>query len=407
MCSEHLRFLRSLFMLLLLAVLAGCASKAPETPPAPLQVFMPPALREPGVFLVPDHEVLRYVKNLDPAQQGMGCWEDMRFALSQSQRFTAAFPRDKVAVRLGDRAVTYGHMNRTLQRLQELLPALQQQPELLATEFVWLRVGPDFRFTGYYEPTLEASPVRTERFTQPLYMRPPDYAKVARQNGGRYHSRKAINKGVLRNRGLEIAWIEDPVDLVFLQIQGSGRLVFPDGTVSYAQYDGQNRHPLKALGKVMKDRRLLPPNGISLQSIRKYMDTHPEQIDELINADPSYVFFKLGDNGSHGSMGRVLSPRVSVAVDQQVLRNGLTTFMSLFTPDETGKPTAPFQGLMLPQDSGGAIRRHRVDLYFGNGPEAEFTAGYLDQPGAVMVLLERNAFASMENAPQKRGAQEI
>lgn len=377
-------------ILLALVVLAGCSTRPQpvasiELPP----VYMPSPLSESGVYIVPDQEVLRYVKTLNPATQGLSCWKDMQFALTQSLRHTAAFPPDKVALNLGGRTITYGHMKRTLQRLNDLLPVLDKQPELLASEFVWLRVGPDFRFTGYYEPTLEASPIRTERFSQPLYAKPDDYKKVLSRKG-RYHSRKDIeSRGVLRNRGLEIAWIEDPVDAFILQIQGSGRLAFPDGSIRYALYDGQNKHKYIALGKVMKERGLLPPDGISMQSIRAYLEEHPDEVEELLNTNPRYVFFRLHHEGLYGSMGHILSPQVSVAVDQTVLPNGLTTFMSLYTPDDNGHPTRPFQALMLPQDSGGAIRRHRVDLFFGNGANAEFRAGYLDQPGAVMVLLDR------------------
>lgn len=383
--------MRALAIAVLLLTLAGCASKTPVIVEQELStsVVMPPALTASGVFEVSDEEVLRYVQGLHPSRQGLGSWKDMDFAVSQSLRFTRAKPSGQVALRLGDRTVTYGHMARTLKRLKELLPRLDANPELLVTEFKWLRVGPDFRFTGYYEPTLAASPVRTERFTQPLYMTPPDYATVVRKQG-KYHTRATIDKkGVLRGKGLEIAWIENPVDAVFLQIEGSGRLVFPDGSTRHALYSAQNKHRMKPLALVLRERGLLPPDGISMQAIREYLDEHPGQRSDLLNTDPSYVFFRLSNKGPFGSMGRILSPKVSVAVDQSVLPNGLTTFMSLYTPDETGKPTKPFLGLTLPQDSGGAIKKHRIDMFFGNGSEAEIGAGHLNQFGAVMVLLDR------------------
>lgn len=384
--------MRGVLVLIISIVLAGCASQQPQRVAEPQPAIqLPPSLSQAGVFVLPKEEVLRYVKNLNPRTQNLAQWTDMDFAVSQSLCFTQTRPAERVALTLGERPITYGQLNLTLSKLRELLPRLHEQPELLASEFVWLRVGPDFRFTGYYEPTLEASPVRTERFRQPLYSRPPDYANVLKRNKGRYHSRAAIeSKGVLRGRGLEIAWIEDPMDAFILQIQGSGRLRFPDGTIRYALYNGQNHHPYKALGKVMKERGLLPPDGISMQSIRAWLAVHPAETPKLLNANPRYVFFKLEDKGSYGSMGSILSPRVSVAVDQSVLPNGLATVMGLMTPDSTGHPTEPFLALTLPQDSGGAIRKNRVDLFFGNGEDAEHSAGYLDQPGAVMVLLHKD-----------------
>lgn len=383
--------MRRLLFLMCILVLAGCAkTPVPEPAPEPRpEVVLPPPLAEVGVFELPDDEVMRYVKGLHPSTQGLSRWQDMDFAVSQSLRYTGSQPAGKVALRLGDTNVTYGHMNRTLKRLKTILPLLDTQPELLAREFRWLRVGPDFRFTGYYEPTLAASPVRTERFSRPLYSKPPDFQKVLKKNKGRYHSRATIDvKGVLRNRGLEVAWVEDPLDVVILQIQGSGRLIFPDGSSRAVLYDGKNHHPYTALGKVMRERGLLPPDGISMQSIRAWFAKNPESKEKLLNINARYVFFRLDeDKGSLGSMGRILSPQVSVAVDQSVLPNGLTTFMGLRIPDEQGHPTEPFTGLMLPQDSGGAIRKHRVDLFFGNGEKAAHCAGYLNQPGAVMVLL--------------------
>lgn len=383
--------MRVLSVLFLAVIMAGCASKAPvpqDTRPM-ASIVIPPALEAAVVIEVPPEEVRRYVEGMHPSRQGLQRWQDMDFAVTQSLKHAAAKPKDQVAVRLGDRSITYGHMARTLTKLKALLPRLDANPELLVSEFLWLRVGPDFRFTGYYEPTIPASPKRTAQFSHPLYMKPPDYDDVVRKKG-KYHTRKTIDvKGILRNKGLEIAWIEDPTDASLLQIQGAGRLRFPDGSIRYALYDGKNQHSMYPLARMMKDRGLLPPDGVSMKSIRAYLDNNPDQKAELLATDPSYVFFRLDNIGSYGSMGRILSPKVSVAVDQKILPNGLATFMSLYIPDQSGKPTEAFAGLMLPQDSGGAIKRNRIDIFFGNGSDAEIRAGHLSQSGAVMVLLDR------------------
>ena len=136
-------------------------------------------------------------------------------------------------------------------------------------------------------------------------------------------------------------------------------------------YDGQNGHKYVALGRVMVDRGLLKREEVSMFSIREWLAAHPDQVTDLLDTNPSYVFFKLGKpgtSGSKGSMGRRITPWVSVATDQSVLPNGLLT---------------------LPQDTGGAIKHNRVDLFCGNGETATHTASYLDNRGAVFLLLPR------------------
>ena len=375
------------------ALLGACSTRqpadsVPTTPPS--AVSQVPPLAETGVFPISEAEARSLSRLLAPSLQGFESRSRMEFAVAQSLKYVSSNPASAVAVEAPGLAITYGDMRRTLTRLKDLLPRLENEPELLASAFSWVRIGPDFGFTGYYEPTIPASAEKDSRFRHPLYRTPPELKRYARK-GKRYHSRHAIDcKRVLRNRGLEIAWIEDPVDAFILQIQGSGRLAFADGTIRYALYDGQNRHPYKSLGKVMKDRGLLPPDGVSMPAIRDWLAAHPDQVEELLDTNPSYVFFKLADKeGSYGSMGRVLTPGVSVATDQRVLPNGLLTFMSVPLPDGQGNYTRMFHGLTLPQDTGGAIRRNRVDLFCGNGTEAAQIAGYLDRKGAVFVLLAR------------------
>lgn len=376
---------------LMCCLLSACAFQK-SAPEKSIAVQLPcelPPLNEAGVFPVSETEALTLTAGLLPSGQGLQSWRDLEFALTQSLKHVSAKPEEQVAAAYPGLVLTYGDMRRTLLRLLELLPRLDENPDLLARSFIWRRIGPDFGFTGYYEPTLAASAVRTPRFSHPLYKTPPELRRYSRK-GRRYYSRHEIDcKGVLRNRGLELAWIEDPVDAFILQIQGSGRLIFTDGSVRYALYDGRNRHPYKSLGKVMKDRGLLPEDGVSMQAIREWLAAHPEQQMTLLDTNPSYVFFKLGTEGSFGSMGRILTPKVSVATDQRVLPNGLLTFMSVLLPDSPGRGPQKFQGVLLPQDAGGAIRKNRVDLFWGSGPEAERIAGYLDQKGAVFVLLAR------------------
>ncbi len=384
-------YYRIALLSLLLLLFSGCASRSSApTVDQSVVVNRPEVspLTAPGFFRLSHAEAVELSRALSPARQGLGSWTDMRFAIRQSLAHASSRPAGKVALSMPDEDITYGDMAKALRRLEAMLPGLDRHPEQLATAFRWYRVGPDFGFTGYYEPELAASSVKTDRFVHPLYRTPPDMKKVKRRRG-RYYSRHEIDcKGVLRGRGLEIAWIEHPVDAFILQIQGSGRLRYEDGSVRSVLYAGQNGHKYVALGRVMVDRGLLRRDEVSMEAIRNWLLAHPDQQAELMDTNPSYVFFRLGDNkGSYGSMGRILTPWVSVATDQTVLPNGLLTMMHLALPDEQGQMTVPFNALLLPQDTGGAIRNHRVDIFCGNGPWAKHTASHLDTGGAVFLLL--------------------
>ena len=375
--------------LLIAALLAGCAGKTPRVEqcsvPGREALELAP-LTLPGLHPVSEDEAQRIIRHLSPAQQGMGSWQDMAFAVRQSLAHASAKPASRVAISTPYHQITYGEMARSLERLLHLLPFLDKAPEVLASDFRWLRVGPDFGFTGYYEPEIVASTARKGRFQYPLYRVPPS-DRLKRLD------RHSIDcKGGLRGKGLELAWVENPVDIFMLQIQGSGRLRFEDGTVRQILYAGQNGRKYVSLGRVMVDRGYLQREDVSMFSIRKWLAEHPDQVTELLDTNPSYVFFKLGKpgrEGSYGSMGRVLTPWVSAATDQSVLPNGLLTLMNLSFPDESGEHAVPFTGLMLPQDTGGAIKRNRVDVFCGNGEKAVRTASYLDTGGAVFVLLPR------------------
>lgn len=377
--------------LLCLFLLSACAGKPrpADCPPEdlPESVRVAP-LTEPGVYPVSEDEAQRLSRGLAANRQGMGSWKDMRFAVEQSLAYVRAKPASRVALHYPSLQVTYGDMERSLERLLHLLPFLDTAPEVLASDFRWVRIGPDFGFTGYYEPEIPASRIRKGRFQHPLYKVPSDLRRMRP-----YHTRHAIDcKGALKGRGLELAWVEDPVDIFMLQIQGSGRLRFEDGSVRYVLYAGQNGHKYVSLGRVMVDRGLLKREDVSMFSIREWLAAHPDQVTDLLDTNPSYVFFKLAGPktvGSKGSMGRRITPWVSVATDQSVLPNGLLTLMNVALPDEEGEHCVPFNALTLPQDTGGAIKRNRVDLFCGNGDRATHTASYLDTRGAVFLLLPR------------------
>ena len=308
----------------------------------------------------------------------------MEFALTQSLVVAKARPAEQVAVERPGLRVTWGEMARSLSTLQSLLPKLDAKPELLASSFRWVRLGPDFSFTGYNEPTLQASRKPTAACPYPLYRVPPDLRK-----GVRYHSREAIDrKGALRGRNLEIAWV-DETDAFILHIQGSGRLRFADGSVSHVLYADKNNHPYVALGRVMKDQGLLPEGGVNMKAIRKVLAENPHRRSELFDKNPSYVFFSEASSGPLGGMGKILTPWVSLAVDRRVVPYGSLTMVSVPLPDQNGQHAVPFHALTLPQDTGGAIKGYRVDLFCGPSDVGEHVAGHLDAKGAVYLLLAK------------------
>lgn len=336
--------------------------------------------------IIPVEEARRLTQGLSAQAQGLSSWNDLKFALRQSLDYTMLKPPSEVAVilpGLDPVRITRDDLRKSLMRMLEILPYLDVNPGLLADEFTWLRLSPEFGFTGYYEPTIRADSKPGLIYRHPLYALPPDL-----KQGTPYHDRNAIDRrGALSGRKLELAWVEDDVDIFFLQIQGSGRLVYPDGKVKHVLYAGKNNQPYVPLGRVLCDEGLLETGKISMPSIRKCLAENPDRKHELMDRNPSYVFFRLEDAGPVGSMGRILTPRVSLAVDPRVLPYGSLLFFRVALPDSLGAHTQDAQALALPQDSGGAIKGRRIDLFMGAGAEAEHIAGHLNSEGLVYILL--------------------
>lgn len=240
---------------------------------------------------------------------------------------------------------------------------------------------PPALFTGYYEPELQGSPVRTPRYAWPIYRRPPEL-----RDGQVYYDRATIEAGALRGRGLEIAWLDDPVEVFFLQIQGSGRIMMPNGTVVRVGYGGRNGHAYKSVGQEMVRRGTHTLDQVSAQEIRSYVARNPQRGAALLNINPSYVFFrKLPDlppeKGPIGAMGRSITTLRSVAVDPAFTLLGAPVWV-----EKDGVPS--FRRLMVAQDTGGAIKgAQRADIFFGTGAAAGDAAGTVKDGGRMLVLL--------------------
>jgi membrane-bound lytic murein transglycosylase A len=251
---------------------------------------------------------------------------------------------------------------------------------------------PPALFTGYFEPELEGSPTRSGRFKYPIYRRPPEL-----RDGSVFHSREAIENGAISGRGLELAWLDDPVDLYFLQVQGSGRIRMTDGTVIRVGYAGANGHAYRSIGQEMVRRGTHSLDQVSAPEIASYVRSNPASGRDLLYTNPSYVFFrKIGtlkpEDGPIGAMGRSITTLRSVAIDPKFTPLGAPVWV-----EKDGR--RPIRRLMIAQDTGGAIKgMQRADIFYGTGQGAGDAAGRVKDGGRMVLLLPIDrAFAMLED----------
>ena len=241
--------------------------------------------------------------------------------------------------------------------------------------------GSDPLFTGYYEPELIVSRVKTAKYQFPIYRAPNDLPK-----SGKWFTRQQIVEDkILSNRGLEIAWASDPVDVFFLQIQGSGRLRFTDGSSLRIGYGGSNGHKYRSVGKEMVRRGIYDEHQVSATVIKNWVSRNPNDGRALLNHNPSFVFFRELDVSLHkgplGAMNRSLTPMRSVAIDPKYIPLGAAVWL-----DKAGQ--SPMRRLMIAQDTGSVIKgAQRADIFIGSGDNAGREAAKIKDKGSIYVLL--------------------
>lgn len=272
-------------------------------------------------------------------------------------------------------------------------------------------------FTGYYEAELHGSGKRSARYHVPIYRRPDDLVSVnlglfreewrGKRIAGRiegptlvpFVSRSEINAGALAGQELALLWVDDPVDAFFLQVQGSGRIFLEEGGVVRVGYDGQNGHDYVSIGRELVKRGEMTLEDVSMQSIRAWLKDHPEGTKRLLEANPSYVFFREitgsdPDAGPLGAQGVPLTAGRSLAVDRAYVPLGVPVWLDASDPLVPGKP---LRRLLVAQDTGGAIKGPvRGDLFWGFGAEAEEKAGPMKGDGEYYLLLPRTALSVAE-----------
>ena len=271
--------------------------------------------------------------------------------------------------------------------------------------------SPEGMVTGYYEPLIKGDRVRTRRAPYPLYAAPDDLITVdlasvypelkslrlrGRLVGNKlvpYYTRKDIENGANGGNGFKgkpIAWAEDPVELFFLQVQGSGRIELPDGSHLRVGYADQNGHPYQSIGKLLVERGELRLEQASMQGIKNWGANNPDKLPELLASNPSFVFFReLPDGlpGPLGSLGVPLTAQRSIAVDPRFIPLGAPVFLATTHPYSN----QPLNRLVMAQDTGSAIRGGvRADYFWGFGSEAGEQAGKMKQKGRMWVLLPKD-----------------
>jgi membrane-bound lytic murein transglycosylase A len=242
-------------------------------------------------------------------------------------------------------------------------------------------------FTGYYAPIFPASQTRTQRFAHPLYVRPDDLAthpKTGQPLGRQlpdgstepYSTRRQIEESGMF-QGRELVWLEDPLSVYIVHVNGSAKLRLPDESIMYVGYAGKTDHEYLGLGKAMVESGLVSSDELSLAAIKRAYKRNPEQVQELIYQNDHYVFFTEyeGDNWPSGSLGVKVTPETSLATDKRIYpRGGAVLVDTKAVTFSSGD--RPFLRFMVDQDTGGAINAPgRADIYMGVGPSAEILAG--------------------------------
>ncbi|CUH66301.1 Membrane-bound lytic murein transglycosylase A precursor [Thalassovita autumnalis] len=249
--------------------------------------------------------------------------------------------------------------------------------------------GKEALFTGYFEPELDGSLTPTARYRFPVYAKP-------REAKGQWLTREQIETGeTMKGRGLEIAWVDDPVELFFLQIQGSGRIRLPSGAHLRVGYGGNNGHKYRSIGQELIRRGIYKSHQVSAQVIQNWVRRNPIDGTALLRHNPSYVFFRKvtrvsPEKGPLGAMNRSITALRSVAVDPKYTPLGAPVWV-----EKDGE--GPMRRLMIAQDTGSAIKgAQRADIFFGTGDTAGKAAGRLRDPGRMYVLMPiQRAYASV------------
>lgn len=344
--------------------------------------------------------------------------DGLEHGILKSLTYLQGVPAERT-YRFGNDDYDAAHLIKSLQHFLDFIrtnPSHGKLKKFISANYrVYQSVGRDQRgevlFTGYYEPHLKGSLYWDDEFQYPIYALPKDLMKIdlsafnEKYDGesiiGRYtgqtvvpyHERREIDEeNALVGKAEPLAWVKDPVDVFFLQIQGSGKIFLDTGDVINVHYHGTNGRPYRSIGRLLIEAKKIPKEEMSMQKIRSYLQAHPEEMAPVLNHNPSYVFFKLESEGPLGCLNVLLTPGRSIALDRRLFPPAALAYI------QTKKPVVDAAGridswttcnrFVLNQDTGGAIRGPgRADLFWGNGPYAEIAAGHLAHTGKLYFLI--------------------
>ncbi|MBF0476054.1 MAG: MltA domain-containing protein [Deltaproteobacteria bacterium] len=398
-----------------LICLEGCQKKPRPIPPreeaGQVREEIVPAREETGLIRLDPQDYPDIQDDLDIAS--------LSEAIDHSLAYYRRLPKDKQFT-FGPDVYSAERLIRSLEYFSQVITRPRSRwPQIIKDEFlVYQSPGDKDRggvlFTGYFEPILKGSPTKSQQYPCPIYRRPADlvvvdlsrfnHANAGQKIIGRcvgsdfmpYYSRDEIdNKGVLQGHGYELAYVTDPVDVFFLHVQGSGKIELDNGQTIRVNYDVANGRPYRSVGTLLIQENLIAKEDMSMQAIKSYLARHPEQRERILNYNPSYVFFRQVTQGPLGNLQVPVTPNRSVATDQHVFPCGALAFIQTERPlpdaNHQVKEWIKFSRFVLNQDTGGAIKGPgRVDIFFGHGPEAEFSAGYEKQLGRIYFLVKKD-----------------
>ena len=389
-----------LFLFLFLLTFTGCG----------IFIKKPPEIKETALIRIDSSEYPNFFDDMD--------YDGLENCILGSVSYLNRVPPTKI-FRFGQDVFNTAHMIKSLEYFLNFIRTKPLKDELIQyikeNYLIYTTVGSDTPgqvfFTGYFEPVLQGSLNKDTEYQIPIYVRPDDLTTIdlslfspqfkgktivgryINQSVVPYYDRKEIEyQGHLEGKVQEIAWLKDRLDLFFLQIQGSGKIYLDNGEIINVHYHGSNGQPYRSIGKLLVDQGKISREEISMQKIFDYLRNHPEEIEPVLNYNPSYVFFKVEKDGPIGSLEVKLTPGRSIALDRRLFPPAGLAFIETKKPSINGDGTIQkwlaFSRFVLNQDTGGAIRGpDRADLFWGNGPYAEIAAGHMQELGNLYFLI--------------------
>ena len=333
-----------------------------------------------------------------PALLDVGDYASLQEAIVQNLVWLERRPPQSTFA-FGSRTITVGEQVRALGRMLELLaddPTPDALEALVLEEFDVLRSAGrndgTVLVTGYHEPIVDAALQPSAEYRVPILAAPSDLSERS-SAAPAYPTRAEIESGGLAGQARPLAWARDPIDVFFLEVEGSGTLRLTDGSEIRIGYAGTNRRPYRSIGRLLIDEGHIEREAMSMRALREWLQAHPDQLSRVLHHNPSYVFFARRAGPPVGSLGVPLTPGRSIATDPHVFPPGSLAFLLTERP----RPTVdgeiawgPVSRFVLSQDAGGVIRGPgRVDVFWGRGAEADLAASEMKQSGELYVLVPK------------------